>query len=161
MAGKRTIEQADFVTPRAEYRSNLTAVDTVATALEDPTVPTLDTSKSSSAPIMGNTGDVGMYGRNAQQNWALIVEGFSSVTVELWLKATIDARYAHSGASPSSSSGAGDTEPNTKDWVLAATTTITKSTLWVVKDIPPGKYKLVFKTAVSTGHLTMREQHAA
>ena len=168
MPGKRATEQADFVTPRVVYRDG---IDTIDTDVLDTTIPILDTNLPPSIVVGLGQADVNQYGRNAQIDLAILLGsatgssssgGSFSVTLELWLKAEIEGERLRSkdSLSPSSSSSSSPRPlPATEDWVFVATQTFTRSTLWVVKDIPPGKYK-VLATAVS-GRTTILEQHAA
>lgn len=158
MPGQRSKDIADFVTPRASYRSNLTAIDGV-TAQSD-TIDAINTALPPNTSVgLGVGGDSNIYGRNAQIDFALIVEGFSSISVELWLKATVDQAELVDGEDESSSEA--DVLPATEEWVFVDTKTATKSLMWVVKDIPPGLYKVLFTAKTGTGNLTIREQHAA
>lgn len=158
MPGKRAIEGADYVTRRAAYRSQLTAVDSGGP--QDPLIPELDTEVAPSVGIGLGQSDVNQYGRNAQIDLAIIVEGFSSVTVQAWMKANITAEeltYADS----SSSSSSPVTLPATGEWVKVDEKVVSVSTLWVLKDVPPGQYKFIVSAATGSGHIQLREQHAS
>lgn len=155
MPGQRSKAFADFVTPRALYRNGLTTNDT--SGPQDVTVPSFDTREGPNS-IVGST-DSSQYGRNAQIDVAAIVKGFSAVTLELWLKADVEETDAVTeGASSSSVS---EDLPATLNWVLAATVNLTKSQLWVVKDIPPGEYKVLFTAKTGSGNLVLLQQHAS
>jgi hypothetical protein len=159
MPGQRAKEGGTFVTPRALYRSSLTAVDP---DVESEAIPVLDTSRSPYTPLGLGQGDNAQYGQNGQLDLAVIVEGFSSMTLELWLLAEIEQRelsYPDDGSSSSSSSST--PWPSTGEWVFVEDKTITKSSLWIVKDIPPGKYKVRVNAISGTGSCTIRENHAA
>lgn len=157
MPGQRSKDIADYVTPRAAYRSNLTAIDGVNAASD--MIDAIDTTLPPNRSVgLGVGGDSNIYGRNAQLDFSLLVEGFSSVTVELWLKASVDQAELDDDDSSSSSP---ITLPTTEEWVFVDTKTATKSLMWVVKDIPPGLYKVLFTAKTGSGHLTIREQHAA
>jgi hypothetical protein len=156
MPGKRASEQADFVTPRRGYRESLTAVDSGGP--QDTGIPTLDTRQGPSAAVGLGQGDVAQYGRNAQLDLAVLVQGFTSVTLELWLKGEVEQAELIEG---SSSSTAPLTLPATEDWVKVETKVLTASGLWIVKDIPPGKYKTLLTAVAGSGNVHIREQHAA
>jgi hypothetical protein len=103
-------------------------------------------------------GDVAQYGRNAQFDLTVIIEGFTSATMELWLKGEVEQQELVEG---SSSSTAPLTLPATEDWVKVDTKTLTVSGLWVAKDAPPGKYKILLTAVAGSGNVHIREQHAA
>ena len=159
MPGKRPIESADYVTRRSAYRSELTAVD--AGGPQDLSIPELDTEVAPSAGIGLGQSDVNQYGRNAQIDMAIIVEGFSSVTVQAWMKANITAEGLTYADSSSSSSSAAATLPATGEWVKVDEKVVATSALWVVKDVPPGQYKFIVSAATGSGHIQLREQHAS
>jgi hypothetical protein len=156
MPGKRASEHADFVTPRRAYRESLVAVDSVGP--EDPSIPELDTRGGPSAAVGLGQGDTAQYGRNAQLNLAVIVEGFTSATLEVWLKGEVEQQELIVG---SSSSSAPLTLPATEDWVKVTSKVFTASELWTIKDGPPGKYKIKLFAVAGSGNVHIREQHAA
>lgn len=156
MPGKRAVEQADFVTPRRAYRESLTVVD--GSGPEDPAVPELLTNRSPTSVVGLGQGDVGQYGRNAQIDLAVIIQGFTSATLELWLKGEVEQQELIIG---SSSSSAPLTLPTTEDWVKVETKVLTVSSLWIIKDVPPGKYKVLLAAVAGSGNVHIREQHAA
>ncbi len=171
MPGQRSKDIADFVSPRAAYRRNLSEADTVGVASES--VPVLDTRSAPNRQIgLGVGGDTNMYGRNAQLNLSLIVSGFSSVTVELWLLANIEIKQLGESVVPpneDSVPGYSDTSEeetsdelvdDTLEWVFVGSKTITRSSAWTIMDIPPGQYKVMFTALTGTGFLNIREQHA-
>jgi hypothetical protein len=88
----------------------------------------------------------------------VIVQGFTSVTLELWLKGEVEQQELIVG---SSSSTAPLTLPATEDWVKVETKVLTASGLWVVKDIPPSQYKVLLTAVAGAGNVHIREQHAA
>lgn len=154
MPGNRASENGDYVTPRAAYRE--------VSAVDSPALPTstgisvLDTREK----LEASTGQAtpAWYGRNAQLSIAALIEGFTSVTLQLWLLAELEQREAQTEEEASSSSSASVSS----EWVKAATDkTITASELWVVKDVPPGQYKIVVSAVAGSGTLVLREQHAA
>ena len=143
MPGKRGLEACDFVTNRRDYR----LIDAVDADVDS--VPVLD----SRIPENGYTDvsqDRNQYGRNAQLNLACIMEGFTDVTLQLWLKAELETYTA------SSSSGS-----PVDEWVFVEEKVVDKSTLWIVKDVPPGQYRVVATAVTGSGEVTIREQHAA
>lgn len=134
MGGKRAVEQGDFVTPRAIYRRDIAAADG---SVEDAGIPELDTRPGPNTSVGLGQGEVNMYGRNAQLDLALILFNFPSATLELWLKAAVErAQLSTDPVEPPLAL------PDTENWVFVADKTIDRSTLWVVKDIPPGVYKV-------------------
>jgi len=153
MAGKRPIEQGTFVTPRALYRNNVTAGGET-----DPTadIPELDTTEAPNTNVGLGQSDINMYGQNAQIDLAIYVSGFSSVVLELWLKAPLELKQL-SDVAPV----VPDLPGTTQDWVFVSTITVTRSQLWIVKDIPPGIYKVLVKTVAGSGFVTLMEGHAA
>lgn len=160
MPGKRVPENASYVTPRQDYRVDVAAADSVGA--QDPTIPEFDTIPSPNAAIGLGQSDSNLCGGwNAQLNLAVIIQGFSSVDFELWLKAENEAKSLQEGSSSSSSSSAGPTLPSTEEWVLVEAKTLTKSSLWIVKSAPPGKYKVRVAAVTGSGHIQIREQHAA
>jgi hypothetical protein len=158
MPGKRTPESASFITPRTPYRENVAAADSVG--VQDSGIPLFDTSPAPSRVVGLGQSDVNQYGGwNGQINLAVIIKGFTSIDMELWLKAENENVELTSGSS-SSSSAAPDL-PSTGEWVLVETKTCTRSALWIVKSVPPGKYKVRVAGATGTGAIQIREQHAA
>jgi len=160
MPGKRVQDNADYVTRRAVYRSELSAVDS---GPQDADIPELNTESPPKQIVDVGLGqaDVNQYGRNAQIDMAIIVEGFSSVTVEAWMKANITTEGVTYEGSSSSSSSAAATLPATGEWVKVDEKTVTGSELWIVKDIPPGQYKFTISAVTGSGHIQLREQHAS
>lgn len=156
MAGQRSKTYADFVTPRALYRNGLTGADVGGP--EDAAIPILDTRVGPNQVI--SSLDTNQYGRNAQIVVAAVIKGFSAATLELWLKAEVeDEGLVTEGESSSSQA---EDLPATLDWVLVATSgSIAKSGLWIIKDIPPGQYKILFTAKTGSGNLILLEQHAS
>jgi len=154
MAGNRASENGDFVTPRAAYRT-LSVADTGGPT--DAGIPVINTRLYEVTPGGSELGSY--YGRNAQINVAAILEGLSSATLQLWLKAVIEKQVLiDSEASSSSSSSAGPAS----EWVkVGSDTVLTVSGLVTYKDIPPGEYKVVVTALAGGGDLYLREQHAA
>lgn len=159
MPGKRPIEGADYVTRRSAYRSELTAADSGDP--QNPSIPELNTEIAPSASIGLGQSDVNQYGRNAQIIMAIIVEGFSAVTVQAWMKANITTEGLTYEDSSSSSSSPGATLPTTGEWVKVGTKVVATSELWIVTDVPPGQYKFLISAVTGSGHIQLREQHAA
>jgi hypothetical protein len=97
-----------------------------------------------------------MYGKDSVISVAVIVEGFTSVTLELWLLAELEqSRLSTASALPT------PTLPATGEWVSVTTQSFTKSGLWTLTDLVPGQYKILMTAKAGTGNLTLREQHAA
>jgi hypothetical protein len=161
MPGKRGPEFGDFVTPFEEYRSNVGVADTVD--VQDSSIPVLDTRSGPNQNVIGQGSDGNQYGRNAQIGLAVVVAGCSKVELELWLNAEpTRARLSNNSpvGSSSSSSSSSSTSP-TDMWVKVAEKTFgAVSELWVVKDIPPGEYKVKVVT-VTGGNVSLIECHAA
>jgi hypothetical protein len=155
MPGKRSAENGDSVTPRVMYRQDITAVDG-AGPLED--VSILDTRESPYA-VMGSSSDVAMYGRNAQLNLAVITE--VAVTLQVWLKAEVEQTQPYDPDASSSSSSSASLPSATEDWVKVDESSFTGSELWVVKDIPPGQYKVIVSAHAGGSPVHILEQHAA
>jgi hypothetical protein len=159
MAGNRSSENGDFVTPRKVYRSEVSPADT-----DDPAsgaVPILDTRFKDQ-----NYGQTTMsfYGRNAQIDAAVFLRrGASAATLKLYLLADVELQEAKpaaeapsSSSSSSSSSGGGETE-----WVLVETKSVSANVLWVIQNIPPGRYKILVTSITGNGEVEIRTQHAA
>lgn len=155
MAGQRAKENATFLTQRKTYRENIAAADALGPT--DVAVSILDTrlGPNDNMGLGGSTRDTNQYAHNAQLNVSIIIEGFTSVTLELWLLAEVDLIQVP--APPANA----DPLPTTGEWVLADSNSFGKSSLWVVKDIPPGQYKILVSTVVGAGNIRLREQHAA
>jgi putative intracellular protease/amidase len=135
MAGKRSAEQGDLVTPRAIYRRDIDAVDG---SVESSSIPELDTRGGPNISVGLGQGDINMYGRNAQLDLAVILFNFPTATLELWLKAAIEqAQLSTDTPEPDL------LLPETEDWVFVESKDFTRSALWTVKDVPPGRYKVV------------------
>ena len=178
MPGKRGPEFGDFVTPFEEYRRDIAAADAVP--VQDPAIPLLDTLPGANVNVGLGQADVNQYGRNAQMNLAVIIAGFSAVELELWLNAVPTRARLHGGttpvssssssvsptpssssSSPSSSSSSSSSSSPTDTWVRVATKTFgSVSELWVVKDIPPGEYKIKVASVTGNGNVTINESHA-
>lgn len=157
MPGKRSVEQASFVTPRALYRNNVVAGGETDPTLN--TIPILDTRVGPNASIQpagSPQSDVNNYGKDARINLSILVSGFTSVTLQLWLKSEIEAvALSNAPLTP-------PTLPvGTQEWMQVASKTVNTSTLWTITDIPPGKYKVLVSAAVGAGFVTLEEQHAA
>lgn len=161
MPGKRVQDNADYITRRAVYRAEVAAADSGGP--QDPDIPELDTENPPRQIVEVGLGqaDVNQYGRNAQIDMAIIVEGFSSVTLEAWLKADITTEEVTYEGSSSSSSSAAATLPATEEWAKVDEKTVTASELWILTNIPPGQYKFVVSAVTGSGHIQLREQHAS
>jgi len=154
MAGNRASENGDFVTPRKVYREV-----SVADA-DDPTsgaVPILDTRfKDMNYSVVTHS----FYGRNAQIDVAAFLRnGASGATLKLYLLAEVELQEARPAVDPSSSSSSssgGETE-----WVLVETKTVSNNLLWVIQNIPPGRYKILVTSLTGGGEVELRTQHAA
>ena len=157
MPGKRSSENGSFVTQRALYRRDVSEVEVVT----DPDIPILDTLASGYGNQVENN-DVNMYGRNAQLDLAVIVASAGG-TLQLWMKAEIETEELSDPDAVESSSSSGDDTalelPATEDWVFVEEKAFTRSELWIVKDVPPGKFKVIM--IANTGVIHILEQHAA
>lgn len=158
MPGKRAVEGASYVTQRALYRDHV-----IAGSESDPTdtgIPSIDTTQPPNVNVGMGQSDFNQYGKDARIFLAAYIGGFTSVTLDLWLKA--DINESHLGPAPSSSST--NEFPATDTWVKVASKVFTGPALWVITDIPPGLYK-VLVSAASGGSgdkfVTLSEQHAA
>jgi len=162
MPGKRVQGEADFITPRRIYREVISAVDP---SIESLAIPILDTRETANQRASGpNAGfDTPQYGRNAQINLAVLMSGFTSVTLQLWLLAEEEQDdLTEPFGSSSSSSSSSFSLSATDEWVKAAQKDFTGPELWVVKDIPPGQYKVRMSAASGgPGQVQLREQYAA
>lgn len=159
MAGKSSPENTDYMTPRAEYRTCITAADS---DLDD--VPILDTRNGPNSQLLDAMNDQAIgsasYGRNAQISIAALIQGFTQVKIQLWLNAVVQLQnLIVPGAS--SSSGASCEAPPNGEYVFVEERTVTLSTLCVFKDIPPGQYKIKISSVTGSGFVTLRESHAA
>lgn len=155
MPGRRAPENADFVTPMTQYREEITAVDAVGP--ESPAVPELDTTLTGRANVGLGDSDASWYGRDGRINFAAIIQGFTSVTFELWFLAELEMPYTVGDEPPASP----QLLPSTEEWVFVTSTTLTRSGLWRVQDIPPGTYKVLVTAVAGAGNVRLREQHAA
>lgn len=154
MAGARCTTNTTYVTPRAHYRANIETDDTSPT---DVSIPILDTRID-----YDKVGTSSQRGESAQINLAILLadsDGLTStipeVTVELWLKAEIEM-VAYDAPSAVTI----DPTPSTGEWVCVGYTSVDRSTLWVVKDIPPGQYKVLVTDIAAGTSVSIREQHA-
>ncbi len=159
MPGKRGPEFGDFVTDFAEYRINIDAAD--ASGPQDATIPSLDTRLGPNQNVMGAGSDQNQYGRNAQINLAAIVKGFTSVTLQLWVKAEPTRAALQAPPGSSSSSSTPIDEPTTGLWVKVDEKTVTASAMWAIKDIPPAEYKVLVSAVAGSGAVSLVECHAA
>jgi hypothetical protein len=158
MPGKRSPEFGDFVSQRQIYRRDIDAVD--SGGVTDADIPELDTLSSDYGGQVVNN-DVNMYGRNAQLDLAVITG--VNVTLQLWMKAEIETEELDYSEELGSSSSADPalTLPGTGDWVFVEEKVLTRSELWVVKDVPPGKFKVIATAHAGGGPVHVLEQHAA
>jgi len=155
MPGNRASEAGDYITPRYIYRREVSA------EADDPTsgsVPILDTrlkarNYNPGEEVFSN------YGRNAQINVAVLLrDSASAATLKLYLLAEIELQQARTASSLSSSSSSSSAAGS--DWILVETKAVTESLLWVIQNIPPGKYKIL-ATSVTGGTVELRTQWAA
>ena len=166
MGGQNNQYMADYVTARRLYRQYINAADSPA----DPTnaaVPVLNTAIAANLNMGLAPNACSKYGRNAQLDVAVIKSGTGKLTLDLWLLANVqgkDVTPAVPPVPPESSSSSSDSYPCTgkyEDWVLVESKDFTVSALWVVKDIPPGLYKIVASTVPNGECVKLLEQHAA
>jgi hypothetical protein len=159
MPGKRSSENGDFVSQRQIYRRDIEAVDSGGVTDDD--IPELNTLSSDYGGQVVNN-DVNMYGRNAQLDLSVITE--VNVTLQVWMKAEIEIEeldYSEELGSSSSADPALTLPTSTSDWVLVEEKALTQSELWVVKDVPPGKFKVIATAHAGGGPVHILEQHAA
>jgi hypothetical protein len=159
MPGKRSSENGDFVSQRRIYRRDIDAVD--SGGAKDDNIPVLNTLSSDYGGQVVNN-DVNMYGRNAQLDLAVITE--VNVTLQVWMKAEIEVEeldYSEELGSSSSADPALTLPTATEDWVLVEQQAFTQSGLWVVKDVPPGKFKVIASAHAGGAPVHILEQHAA
>src|SRR3954468_1724001 len=90
MPGKRTPENADYMSPCAYYRERVQAADSGPT---DAGVAILDTTVSPHAGLGLGQSDHPLYGRNAQLNFSIILSTGMAGTFDLWKKAVIEQDY--------------------------------------------------------------------
>jgi hypothetical protein len=159
MPGKRGPEFGDFVTPFEAYRVNISAAD--GSGPTDDAIPVLDTRQGPNQNVMGQGSDKSQYGRNAQIDIAAIIKGFTSVTLQLWMKAEPDRAELRAPPGSSSSSASPIEEPTTGLWVKVDEKVLTASGWWVIKDIPPAQYKVLASAVSGTGAVSIVECHAA
>lgn len=157
MAGNRALEAGDYITPRFIYRLD------VATEADDPDSGAIEVLDTRLKARNYNPGDevFSNYGRNAQINVAAFLRGgASAATLKLYVKAEVELQQARTAESLSSSSSSSSSGPSGTEWVLVETKALTVNELWVIKDIPPGKYKIL-ATSVTGGTVELRTQWAA
>jgi hypothetical protein len=154
MPGKRGAEFGDFVTNTDVYREDVTVADALVDLLNDTAVPVLDLLTGPHVTVGLGQGDPNNYGRNAQLSVSAIVAAGGSATLQLWKLADLNRQYA--GPAPGAGS---DPLPATGEWCFVDEVAISRSTFWVIKDIPPGEYKILVTAVV--GGVKLREQHAA
>jgi hypothetical protein len=158
MAGNRASENGDFVTPRKVYRAEVAIADS-----DDPTsgaIPILDTRfKDQNYGVVTHS----FYGRNAQIDAAVFLrKGASGATLKLYLLAEIELQEAKPAADLSSSSSSSSSSGGETEWVLVETKTLSASSLWVIQNIPPGRYKILVTSITGRGgEVEVRTQHAA
>ena len=146
MPGKRSTGHADYITPRALYRV-VTTPDTVGIE-DDINIPYFDTGLPPNVNVGMGQSDYNQYGRNAQIDIAVIPCNFHSVSLELWLRASLQAQYliAASGVPPSPTQSLSTLPkpilPLTESWVLVESKIFTGPGLWIVRYVPPGQYKI-------------------
>jgi len=159
MPGKRAVEGASYITQRALYRDHV-----ISGGESDPienNIPIIDTTRPPNINVGVGQADYNQYGKDARIFLAVYMGGFTSVTLDLWLKADIDE--SHLGP-PSSSSSIDEFPSATDTWVKAASKVFTGPALWAILDIPPGRYKVLINSASGGSgdkFVTLSEQHAA
>lgn len=145
MPGARSYDNGDSLTPRKEYR-----VDVLAADADDPTdeaIPVIDTRYNQ----MNYDQDAqpAIYGRNAQLDvCAWFSTGIKTATLKVYLLAAVELKETPQPAV-------------VVRWVLAATVSVTGNSLNVVKDLPPGQYKILVTALGSGAHLDLLTQYAA
>jgi hypothetical protein len=161
MPGKRGPEFGDFVTDFDEYRMNVVAADTAD--IDDPSIPILDTRPGPNRNVVGQGSDNNQYGRNAQIGLGILLDsGISSAKFKLWvLVEPTRAVLTQAGASGSSSSSSSSAGPVSWWAVAKSEFTVAESSYVVIKDIPPGQYKLEVTELNGSGTLSVVESHAA
>lgn len=145
MSGARAIENGDSLTPRCEYRVAVIAADA-----DDPTnvaIPILDTRVGQLNYDL--VAQPSYYGRNAQLDiCAWFSAGTKTATLKIYLLAEVELKETP--------------QPDVVvRWVLAATVGITANSLNVVKDLPPGQYKILVTALGSSASLDLLTQYAA
>lgn len=159
MPGKRGPEFGDFVTEFDEYRMNVVAADTAD--IDDPSIPILDTRPGPNRNVIGQGSDGNQYGRNAQIGLGILLDsGISSAKFKLWVLVA-PTRPVLTQASASSSSSSSSSGPVSWWAVAKPEFTVSESSYVVVKDIPPGQYKLEVTELNGSGTLSVVESHAA
>lgn len=162
MPGKRAVEGGSYVTQRALYRGHVLIGGEI-----DPTdsdIPVLDTNRPPNTNVGLGQSDGNQYGKDARIFLAVFLEGYTSVKLNLWMRANITEVGLRSPGHPSSSSSSSEFPGTTSEWVLAATKTVTGPVLWSILDIPPGEYKVLIETATGGSgekFVSLVEQHAA
>lgn len=157
MAGKRAVEGATYVTPRVVYRNNITVAGET-----DPTsnsIPVLDTTLPPNVNIGLGQADGNQYGKDARIMISALVQGWTSVTLDLWMLADIQGASLNTNPPPT------PTLPTSPpgSWIKVASQVITASNFWILKDIPPGQYKVLLNAASGGAgqFLTLLAQYAA
>jgi hypothetical protein len=153
MPGKRTQDNADFVTPRRIYRAEVIAVDPTA---ENVAIPILDTRSGPNTSVGGGQSDNNQVGKSGQLNLAVLINAFTSVTLQIWQQAEVEQAELSSAPPPPAM-----TLPATANWMKTHEKVFTGSELWIVPGLSPGKLKVRVSAVVGAGQIQMLEQHAA
>lgn len=162
--GKRPVEQGTYITLRGLYRNNLTALDTDVTSQNIPILDTRPGPNGFLVPAGQAQSDVNQYGHDARINVSVFPANLTSCTLSLYLDSDLTVQRLLTAESSSSSSYGEPNLPTTGSWVLVASKLFTVPSLWVITDIPPGKYKILLTAWVGEGDssfVTLEEQHAA
>jgi hypothetical protein len=131
--------------------------------IDDPAIPILDTRPGPNRNVVGQGSDNNQYGRNAQIGFGILLDsGISSAKFKLWvLVEPTRAVLTQAGASGGSSSSSSSAGPASWWAVAKSEFTVSESSYVVVKDIPPGQYKLEVTALNGAGALSVVESHAA
>lgn len=150
------------MTPRRNYRLDITVADAGVLAVEE----TLDLENLQDVTNPSRDGG-NIYGHNLVLFIYALMAGFSAVTIQLWIKAEVQAipRGVDPNA-PSSSSSSSPSEsslppPGTEDWALVDSRAISSSQMLRFGGLTPGKYRVVVSAATGgPGQIDIREQHS-
>ncbi len=162
--GKRPVEQGTYITTRALYRDAIAQTESDVTSTGIPIIDTRPGPNGFLIPAGQANTDVNMYGKDARINLSVFPSDLTNCTLQLWLDSDLTAPRLLTAADQSSSSYSEPNLPTTGSWVLVAARTFTVPALWVITDIPPGKYRVLLTAwtgSSGSSFVTLMEQHAA
>src|SRR5690242_17680565 len=129
MAGKRSNEGATYVTRRALYRKDIKTVS--ETDPTSDTIPVLNTEGPPNTGVGLGQNDYNQYGKDARIFLAVFLKGYTSATIDLWMRCNVDTI----GLAPEPSSSSSSEFPSSDEWVKVASNTVTSNALLKYLDI--------------------------